>query len=725
MEVVETVGRLAGSSLLVLFLCQATLATPTEEMAPEQHQLWAEVIPLANPSQSKQLSPTTTESTLVFEQLPEGPALLCAGGEQAALGCEQLNLPAAGTVAWSFQEGVAPHGVLLCGKEPCREARVALVPTDLRLMAPFQMPLGRTPEGTFRRQISTDTEGRFSLPPLQAGTYRLDIRLDGGRNVRGEEFEISQPVRKATESEEPASLDLGTMEIDLGIEVAFRVTDWAGQPIENARVGGTQGATHEVPELFESTTDSRGEAQLQGWQPQRPTQLVCHAEGFERHSARFATPPAFFDCALVPHARISGTVVDSEDQPLAGVRVETLTSDEFRPRRLTSTDSEGAFALEGLTEGSFRITFAAPNHRPAELDVPLEPAEQRALERVALEIGEPLVGRVVDQASQEPIQGATVRIADPAGAGAAFTNEEGAFELVTDLDRRLELSVTAASYAERRLWLTPRQDNEPEEPLSIELSTGGRLEILAYEADGEPCIRCRFTVNPRPSSMGTLYTDGDGRLLSSTLSPGEYTIARVKQQNLGSMVVVRGGQETQKTQVEPGKTTRVVFRAPSEHLHIRFSPPPPPGWQLVARTPDGEHRAQSGPEGSFVLPWQAGEMLELAFEAPGLRLRHSLQAPEEPRLDLELPSTVVAGRLLQEEQAVPNQWIEWISATAAQPLGKARTDAYGSFRMPHLPPGHYTLQVDGQTIQTLALDAGTDHALSLRLAAATTSEPDA
>jgi hypothetical protein len=701
--------------LMVVFLLVPCVAN-SEESPPRQTDLWAEVIPFTNPNQPQAFSPRVTDSTLEFEQLPEGPALLCAGGKQSARGCEQLDVPATGTVAWDFQEGMAAHGVLLCGEEPCREAQIALVPAELRLMAPFQMPLDRTPEGNFRRQVSTDAEGQFSLPPLRIGTYRLDIRLAGGRNIHGEEFEIPQPSRRSEESAEIPRLDLGTIEIDPGLEVTFRVTDWAGQPIEEARVGGAQGESHEVPELFEGLTDSRGEAHLRGWQSQKPTQLVCHAEGFERHSATFDAPPAFFDCALVPYARIFGTVVDSQDRPISGVRVETSIPEEYRPYRRTSTDSEGHFTLESLSEGSFQITFAAPNFQPATLEVPLEPAEHRTLEPVLLEAGEPLVGTVVDHASQKLVEGALVRIVDPMGAGSVSTDESGHFELLTDLDRRLELAVTASGYAENRVWVLPRQAEEEQEPLSIELSPGGRIEILAYAADGEPCIQCRFTMQPSPSSTNVLYTDGDGRILSTPISPGEYTVARVEQQNLGAIVVVRGGRETRSARVESGKTTRVVFRAPEERLTIHFEPPPPPGWQLVARTSNGEQRVQPDLEGSFSLPWQADELLEIALEAPGLRLKHSLQAPDGPVLDLELPRTLVTGLLLRGEDVVPNQWIEWVSTVDAQLWGKARTDAHGAFRLPHLPPGLYTVRIGGRDLRTLALDPGMAQDISMKLA---------
>ncbi len=120
---------------------------------------------------------------------------------------------------------------------------------------------------------------------------------------------------------------------------------------------------------------------------------------------------------------VTGTVVDSENQPVSGVLVFV---DEGPGS--AATGALGAFQLEGVTAGTRLLNFRRAGFAPRTLDLELAPNED--VGDVVLEEGpDPtatLIGRITDGISGEPLGNAVVKLN---GDVVALTDGNGDFLL--------------------------------------------------------------------------------------------------------------------------------------------------------------------------------------------------------------------------------------------------------------------------------------------------------
>lgn len=120
---------------------------------------------------------------------------------------------------------------------------------------------------------------------------------------------------------------------------------------------------------------------------------------------------------------VTGTVVDSENQPVSGVLVFV----DEGPGSAT-TGALGAFQLEGVTAGTRLLNFRRAGFAPRTVDLGLAPNEDVGV--VVLEEGpDPtvtLIGRITDGISGEPLGNAVVKLN---GDVVALTDGNGDFLL--------------------------------------------------------------------------------------------------------------------------------------------------------------------------------------------------------------------------------------------------------------------------------------------------------
>jgi len=256
---------------------------------------------------------------------------------------------------------------------------------------------------------------------------------------------------------------------------------------------------------------------------------------------------------------ITGIVLDAEGRSISNamVIVEDATT---AGGGSTMTDSSGAYVVEGLEAGNYRVTVSASGFQPAErfADVP----DTRIASGIdfRLEPGRRLRGRVVDPLGRG-LGGAIVVVR-------ASTEDPFAEPALTDVNGRFtagapgEGSVGVGVYAEGwapawRTGIVPREGEET----TIVLSPGGKIEIRVLGADGRPVpgVGVKLVALGADPDGEKLFgtrqpppTGIDGVALADSLVPGTYEL----------WVTNRRGVAPVQVAVTEGRTTAVVLNLP-------------------------------------------------------------------------------------------------------------------------------------------------------------------
>ncbi len=677
----------------------------------ESADVWVEVTGFGQRAEVRSFFPGPEEKTLILEDLPDGPAMICTGGPGVAVDCRQHVLGSEGPVELELRDGVAVRGRYTCGDRPCAEGLVAVVPRVLRFPALFKMPLSRKREELIR-EVKTDVKGRFVIPALAPGSYLLETQLADGRLHHSEPFTVPSPPEmrraKAEDSKTSPALDLGTILVEEGLDIEFFATDSGGRPLADVLVGGGQGTDPADHREFQARTDENGFARVSGWSPDRPVRTSCIGDGFVTIRQEFEQPPALVECVLVPFAEVVGKVVDPEGEPVAQATVTTRLRHGRQQR--TTADAEGQFRFGDLESGIYALVIAAPGFMVAEREVDLQPGEERRLSPVEMEYGEALAGQVLDAETREPVPGAEVRVHHPPGGGSTHSDAEGYFTLTTDLTRTLRLLVAAEGYAEQPVEVHPAK--EEDEELVVELSPGGRIRVVIFDDElGAPCVGCRVSIEPTRSGRAFLHTDARGKATSELLAPGRYRVCRDRITNLGSAIFVQGGMEFKQVTVAPRQISTVRFGEEKIRVRVWVRPALPAGWEVESKTPAGSRRLTPQPDGSLVVTRNAGESTELYLFSTGegySRIRLFRISPEDTASDveLEIPQTVVSGTLVAEQSPFRGERIQLVSLPDPAVIADTRTDDSGTFTLPYVPPGSYGLVAAGQIVRTLRVREG-------------------
>ncbi|HEX6131743.1 MAG TPA: carboxypeptidase regulatory-like domain-containing protein [Actinomycetota bacterium] len=171
--------------------------------------------------------------------------------------------------------------------------------------------------------------------------------------------------------------------------------------------------------------------------------------------------------------QVHGTVT-SGGEPVAGARVTAVEEDLS-----TSTGTDGTYRL-GVPDGTHTIRVTALGYEPFEqvvvvgedervqLDVELTPIERGAI-----------AGTVVDAATGDPLEGATLALTGPTEAKTA-TDGAGAFRLDELLPGDYELDVTLAGYLPQRFAATVTGG----ETTTLELELQGNDVAVVGDVDG-------------------------------------------------------------------------------------------------------------------------------------------------------------------------------------------------------------------------------------------------
>lgn len=542
---------LAAALLLCGFLSPAASAATVEPPrvrldGPLLPGAWLQVMPFRTPD-APRVFRWTDGAALILAGVPDGPALLCAGAEGRATRCVREWLEPGGTfLAPSPPPGVEVTGRVLLAQKPVAGAQIAFSPTDPTFPRFTLLPLAHDGRAVVS-SVATGVDGRFALPHLAPGEYQVQVRAGGGRFGQLGPYKVPDPAQPS-----PPSLDLGDLVLQEGVAVEVTVADTAGKPIAGAQVSlshqPTQPAARTPGEgfLFEAKTDARGSAAFLGLPPGEAIDVVCSADGYFPQARKLPAPEKTVRCTLSRPGRLEGKVVDPDGRPVAAATV--ALGDRSGPSARTAAD--GTFVLEEIHPGNHVLSVAAPRFRAEEREVSLAAEESRRLDPIQLTPAGGFAGRVIDGVTGEPVAGAALTVQEPAGAGGAVADAEGAFTLEAGADEPLLVQVEAAGYPPTPLRITPEEQRSPE-PLTVRLLPGGRIHVIVWdEAADRPCVGCWVILTGPTGRGGRLTTDANGQILTGLLAPGAYSL----------MALTRNGTGTSRSaQVKPGETAKVTF----------------------------------------------------------------------------------------------------------------------------------------------------------------------
>jgi protocatechuate 3,4-dioxygenase beta subunit len=392
--------------------------------------------------------------------------------------------------------------------------------------ARVQLVIASRPVLDFARDafVRTTPEGRFALamPDWEASeSANLAVTAPLHSTVRSKSFPAGTSDR---------IVDITLPAFD---SVRVRVADRAGKPVAGARIAFAPREENDNPDLLAMlartgpATNEAGELALQ---LARDTyDFAVDAEGFQSGIATKAvTKPANVDVVLERAAIVRGRV-HRNGRGVAGVNVSVVGGTRRRADTSTTTDDQGAFTLNGLAPGKYRLMFFHADQlleRNLEIDAPGEVD-------LALPPSGTLRARVIDAATGAPVREFTFLVHPGEGRGRVARgerSEDGTFSVTVPVGT-YRVSAGAEGYTSAEpveVRVTER------EPASIELRLGRGVTINGRVADeaGAPIAGADIMVIARSmermmsrSSVrvapGHATSSVDGSFTITGVDPGE------------------------------------------------------------------------------------------------------------------------------------------------------------------------------------------------------------
>jgi protocatechuate 3,4-dioxygenase beta subunit len=218
--------------------------------------------------------------------------------------------------------------------------------------------------------LSADTNGSYAFQGLKSGTYKMKFAKDGYADVwyNGKTDEAS-----ATEITVTAPGTTGGIDAVMGVggKITGRVTDANGTPISGIGVELIAGADDGVMFIY---SDANGNYTFQGLASGR----------YKVRFARYGYPDVWYngktdqasatqitvtspgttggiDAVMGIGGKITGRVTDANGTPITGAFVELSTGGDDRVSFL-DTDSNGYYAFQGLSSGTYKVAFFADGY---------------------------------------------------------------------------------------------------------------------------------------------------------------------------------------------------------------------------------------------------------------------------------------------------------------------------------------------------------------------------
>ncbi len=384
------------------------------------------------------------------------------------------------------------------------------------------------------QEVRTDNDGAYRFGPLPPGPMRVTVVAK----------RWMPELRKITIEPDLPPLDF---QLKRGQKLRIQFVDRAGNAVPDVIVGirswrgGESLYNTKYPYVLGTNIPTRADQDgiyQWTWAPDDPVTYGFYKTGFAVGRVKIAADESEHRVTLKPLLRISGTVTDAvSGQPLQ--RFQVVPVIYFRPdfamleRKNARNGSEGKFSIEFV--GTYKqrgVQIEAPGYVTARSDRYRIGQPDPTLE-FKLQPVERYLGKVVDQDGR-PLEGAQVYVATAFqtlrlnnlkpryGTNtpnySVTTDEQGAFEIIPQMERYTLIVVTPDGYAE-----VERKADQP--PGEIRARRWAKLSGRLVQA-GQGVPASVVTIHPVRVSGGDA-PQIEFRLNTETAEDGSFTFQRV------------------------------------------------------------------------------------------------------------------------------------------------------------------------------------------------------
>ncbi len=560
----------------------------------------------------------------------------------------------------------------------------------------------------FSGEASTDERGRFEIAGVIPGGAELQINADGYQP-----HTISDLGIRAGEVFDDLEIVLVRGETLTG-----RVLTTGDEPIAGARVSvGAASADSAADGSYRVTGLARGRQEVE----------VAHRHfGFMEREAEIDAGINTLDLVFDRGYEVTGRVIDESGRGLLGARVLLREVERWREYRALA-DDDGAFRLEPVTDGEYRLQAGLAGFAPGELTRPVvvDGAEVADLE-LRLTPGATVTGRIRGLHDEDLALVGVVAESEGKPSRDGRVDFAGNYKL-TDLaagDWRVKAALPRGGRQATAVITLERGQAEARQDLNF----GSGLSLTGQVLyNREPLGDAMAYLNGHSvAAERSVTTDHQGNFRIDDLEPGRYRlqVSAVRYGVTDSRDIDLGSDQDLLVELVTTRVAgQVVDEKTAQPLHEAMVV-----LTRIAAAVAGDERAfmislPTKEDGTFSLPQVTPGRYRLIINMDGY-------IPDEQILDvdansdygnLRLPLSPTAGLALQVLLAsgrVPR----YVSVAVLDPAGQPvlvesqSLDGDGRVRFSSVPPGHWTLLVNapGGAAAELAVDVpGEPIALSL------------
>ncbi|MEI2325688.1 carboxypeptidase regulatory-like domain-containing protein [Priestia megaterium] len=370
----------------------------------------------------------------------------------------------------------------------------------------------------------TDESGNFTITGLLPGAYTLRVSAEG--------FTLyTEQVIVTAGDTTLVSIPL-TPKVNVGAIVGIVTNSETNQPIQGARVVVLNGENV----VAVGYTDEQGNFIITGI-PVGTYIILATAPGFNSESksviveAGETIPVPPFNLTAISNAgSITGRVIDQRTgKPIQGATVFVLKGKDVVA--VGYTDEQGNFIITGVPAGTYIILATAPGFNSESKSVIVEAGEivpVPPFNLTAISNAGSITGRVIDQRTGKPIQGATVFVLkgkDVVAVG--YTDEQGNFIITRVPAGTYTILATANGFkSESKSVIVEAGEIVPVPPFNLTaISNAGSITgRVIDQRTGKPIQGATVFVLKGKDVVAVGYTDEQGNFIITGVPAGTYTI---------------------------------------------------------------------------------------------------------------------------------------------------------------------------------------------------------
>jgi protocatechuate 3,4-dioxygenase beta subunit len=361
-------------------------------------------------------------------------------------------------------------------------------------------------------QVETGRDGRFRLSNLRPGTYRIVASHDDFAPAGTERLQLEAGAAR------------GDIELVMqpGAELAGRVVDERGDGLEGIPVE-LRSAAEGLPRMSVTATDGsfsfrgvRGEVSVTALPYDLPPVREDIAMGEDALvSVELALPSTVYT--------LRGRVVDERGFGVGGALVSVSSKNASTPvRRSAKSDPDGTFSVPALPEPPFELDAEHPAFSSAQINS-IESLEDV---QVVLSAGVTLLGKVLDDWTNEGLAGVRVRLNGPSRLESE-TRNDGTFVVRRATTGTYEISFSHPDYetqTQRVVLEPPRYVDQAQELDRVQLQPGGSIEGQVLDAYSEPVPSAEVAWGDPPLWPRASRSDTAGRFVLRGVPAGSVWI---------------------------------------------------------------------------------------------------------------------------------------------------------------------------------------------------------